>query len=98
MHCTFMLNKYLMQKTEWNSGPGEKLVIHYKLMDPDIHSVIRLHEELDKWLRSCNCGKLEYSVFKGRFAKRYRNMSKDGLHQDWHNQDLRQSRKRRRQY
>jgi len=63
-------------------GPdGEKLIIHYKIMDPDIHSVIRLHDELDKWLRACNCGKLEYWYSKDELPNAIRNMSKDGLHQ-----------------
>jgi choline dehydrogenase-like flavoprotein len=63
-------------------GPdGESLVIHYKLTDADIHSVIRLHEELDRWLRSCNCGRLEYWHDKADLPEAIRKMSKDGLHQ-----------------
>ncbi len=60
---------------------GETLVIHYNLSDEDVNSVIRIHHELDSWLRKFNCGELEY-WFKGEeLAAAIKLMSKDGIHQ-----------------
>lgn len=59
----------------------ETLNIHYKLMDQDIDSVIRTHELLDKWLRQCQCGELEYWFPKNDLPAAIRSMSMDGLHQ-----------------
>ena len=63
-------------------GPdGEQLIVHYDLTDVDVSSVIKLHEELDKWLRKCNCGELEYWYSTEELPKMIRQMSKDGVHQ-----------------
>jgi choline dehydrogenase-like flavoprotein len=64
-------------------GPDrETLTIHYKLMDRDVESVVRSHEVLDKNLRNCNCGKLEYWFPKSELSAAVHSMSKDGLHQE----------------
>jgi hypothetical protein len=63
------------------SPDGKKLVIDYKLTDDDIHSVIKLHEVLDEWLRKCNCGELEYWFPKHELPDAIRAMSRDGIHQ-----------------
>ncbi|WP_217653017.1 GMC family oxidoreductase [Flavisolibacter ginsengisoli] len=60
---------------------NETLVIHYSLTNDDIESVIRLHEKLDKHLRSNNCGKLEYWYPPAELKAAIKNMSKDGIHQ-----------------
>lgn len=60
---------------------GETLVIHYKYTDRDVDSVIRTHELLDKWLRKCKCGELEYWFPRNELAKAVHSISKDGLHQ-----------------
>ncbi|MFD0751770.1 GMC family oxidoreductase [Mucilaginibacter calamicampi] len=63
-------------------GPdGERLIVHYDLTDVDISSVITLHQELDEWLRKCNCGELEYWYPEEERAKMIRQISKDGVHQ-----------------
>lgn len=63
-------------------GPdGESLIIHYKLTDADVNSVIRLHDTLDKWLGACNCGKLEYLYEKSELPDAIHRISKDGIHQ-----------------
>ena len=63
------------------SADGEQLIVHYELTDVDVTSVIRLHEELDKWLRKCNCGELEYWYPKEEREKMIRQISQDGVHQ-----------------
>jgi choline dehydrogenase-like flavoprotein len=63
------------------AADGETLEIHYRLMDQDVDSVIRTHDVLDKWLRKCGCGELEYWFPKTEMAEAIRNMSIDGLHQ-----------------
>ncbi len=60
---------------------GETLNIHYKYTDQDVDSVIRTHEVLDKWLRQCNCGQLEYWFAREEMAAAIRAMSIDGVHQ-----------------
>jgi len=60
---------------------GETLVINYNLTDADVDSVIKLHEALDKWLRECNCGELEYWFDDEELSKAIRVMSRDGIHQ-----------------
>jgi hypothetical protein len=60
---------------------GETLVIHYALMDRDIDSVIRTHDFLDKWLRKCNCGELDYWFPKDDLPAAIHSMSRDGVHQ-----------------
>ncbi|QDK78667.1 GMC family oxidoreductase [Spirosoma sp. KCTC 42546] len=59
----------------------ETLVIHYKLTDEDINSVIKLHHTLDEWLRSSGCGELNYWYDKEELPNAIRGMSKDGIHQ-----------------
>ena len=44
-------------------------------------SVIKLHEELDTYLRKIKCGRLDYWYKKEELVNRIREMSKDGLHQ-----------------
>lgn len=63
-------------------GPdNESLIIHYKLTDTDVNSVIKLHDTLDKWLRACNCGKLQYWFEKDELPDVIKQISKDGIHQ-----------------
>lgn len=59
----------------------ETLDIHYKLTDQDVDSVIRAHGFLDKWLRDCKCGELNYWFPKNDLPAAIRSMSMDGLHQ-----------------
>jgi choline dehydrogenase-like flavoprotein len=63
------------------AGDGETLNIHYQLVDQDVDSIIRTHEILDKWLRQCNCGELDYWFPKNELPEAIRSMSMDGLHQ-----------------
>lgn len=58
-----------------------KLLVNYKLLDEDVDSIIRLHEELDKHLKKHKIGKLNYWFEKEDLHKEIREMSKDGLHQ-----------------
>ncbi|RZL69594.1 MAG: GMC family oxidoreductase [Pedobacter sp.] len=60
---------------------GETLVIHYEISEKDIESVIKLHETLDKWLRSKGCGELKYWYKKEELAQTIKKISKDGIHQ-----------------
>ncbi|WP_299822989.1 GMC family oxidoreductase [uncultured Pontibacter sp.] len=60
---------------------GESLVINYNLSDDDVNSVISLHKTLDKWLRACGCGELEYWYTEEQLPAAIYAMSKDGLHQ-----------------
>jgi choline dehydrogenase-like flavoprotein len=60
---------------------GETLSIHYRLKDPDVDSVIRTHEVLDRWLRKCKCGELQYWFPVEELPGAIRSMSIDGLHQ-----------------
>ena len=60
---------------------GEGLLIHYGLTDGDIDSVIRCHELLDRHLRACGCGELEYWFPREQLPAAIRAMSKDGVHQ-----------------
>ena len=63
-------------------GPdNEELEIHYGLTDTDVNSVIKIHEALDKWLRDCDCGKLDYWFTKEELPDAIRKISKDGIHQ-----------------
>lgn len=63
------------------SEDGRKLIINYNLTNSDIDSVIKLHDELDMYLRKINCGKLEYWYPKEELHDRIKGMSRDGLHQ-----------------
>jgi GMC oxidoreductase len=63
------------------SEDGKNLIINYNLNESDVHSIIRLHEELDTYLREINCGKLEYWYPKEALFDSIKKMSKDGLHQ-----------------
>lgn len=63
------------------SEDENNLIIHYDLNDSDVNSIIRLHEELDAYLREINCGKLEYWYPKEALFNKIKGMSKDGLHQ-----------------
>ena len=63
------------------SANGEKLKIHYELSEEDINSVIKTHDELDKWLRKCKCGRLEYWFTKDQLFSNIKKISRDGLHQ-----------------
>ena len=60
---------------------GETLNIYYKYTKQDIDSVIRTHEFLDRWLRQCRCGELEYWYPKNELPAMIQSISKDGLHQ-----------------
>jgi hypothetical protein len=60
---------------------GESLDIHYTYKDVDVDSVIRTHELLDRWLRACGCGHLEYWWPKQQLPEEIRKMSRDGIHQ-----------------
>jgi choline dehydrogenase-like flavoprotein len=62
--------------------PGtDKLVIHYKLTDTDVDSVIKLHEAIDQSMRDSNCGELQYWFKKEELANVIKSISKDGVHQ-----------------
>lgn len=60
---------------------GESLKIHYKLVDDDINSVIKIHEILDEYLQKLDCGRLIYWYPKEKLADMIRLNSKDGIHQ-----------------
>jgi hypothetical protein len=60
---------------------GETLVINYSLTDNDVNSVIKLHDELDKFLQSKGCGELEYWFRREELPEAIRAMSRDGIHQ-----------------
>ena len=60
---------------------GETLVVHYKLTETDVDSVIRCHEILDQWLRDCRCGELDYWYEREDLHRAIRENSKDGIHQ-----------------
>ena len=60
---------------------GETLNIYYKYTGQDVDSIIRTHEFLDKWLRRCKCGELNYWFPKDELPAAIRSMSMDGLHQ-----------------
>lgn len=57
------------------------LKINYLISDEDIKSVIKIHEKLDEYLRSINCGELIYWYPKEQLHETILNMSKDGIHQ-----------------
>jgi hypothetical protein len=63
------------------SDDQNKLIIDYNFNENDINSIIRLHDELDKYLREINCGKLEYWYSKDELFEKIKLMSKDGIHQ-----------------
>ncbi len=63
------------------SADGTNLVIDYHYDDADIDSVIRAHDLLDRWLRKCGCGELEYWFSKDDLPSAIRGMSRDGIHQ-----------------
>jgi choline dehydrogenase-like flavoprotein len=60
---------------------GETLNIHYSYTDEDVDSVVRTHDLLDKWLRQCHCGELDYWFPKQEIPAAIRAMSMDGIHQ-----------------
>lgn len=63
------------------AADGETLVIRYRLTDQDIDSVIRTHQLLDRWLRQCGCGELQYWYPEKELPAAIRGMSRDGIHQ-----------------
>jgi len=63
------------------SENSRNLEIFYKLSDADVDSVIRLHDELDRYLRTLNCGELLYWYPKAELAEVIRSISRDGIHQ-----------------
>lgn len=63
------------------AADGETLEIRYRYLDADVDSVIRTHELLDRWLRQCGCGWLEYWWPKAQLPEEIRKMSRDGIHQ-----------------
>ena len=71
----------LQSNTMQLSANGDSLNINYELSEEDINSVIKTHEELDKWLRKCNCGRLEYWYPKDQLFDKIKQNSRDGLHQ-----------------
>lgn len=70
------VNNYMKLSDDQNN-----LIIDYNLFENDVNSIIRLHEELDQYLRKTNCGKLEYWYPKNQLVAKIRLMSKDGIHQ-----------------
>jgi len=60
---------------------GETLNIYYSYTDKDVDSVIRTHDFLDKWLRKCKCGELDYWFPQNELPAAIDAMSIDGLHQ-----------------
>lgn len=63
-------------------GPdGEKLVIHYKITDKDIASIIESHRALDKYLRDLGCGRLEYWDKDVNLTEVKNRIDKNGVHQ-----------------
>ncbi len=69
-------------KNRMELGPdGESLIIHYSISDQDIESVVRLHNTLDKNLRSSSAGNVEYWYKQSELVDAIRNMSRDGIHQ-----------------
>lgn len=63
------------------SPDSRALHIRYHLTERDINSVIKLHEELDAYLRRANCGELVYWFPKEELPVAINEMSKDGIHQ-----------------
>lgn len=63
-------------------GPdGEELVIHYRLNDADVDSVVRCHEWLGRELHSSRSGTLEWAFPRAELSRSIRELSRDGIHQ-----------------
>ncbi|MCC6817486.1 MAG: GMC family oxidoreductase [Bacteroidia bacterium] len=60
---------------------GESLKIDYQLLDEDVDAIVRGHKELDAYLKSINCGQLEFWFPDDQLKEAVRNGSKDGIHQ-----------------
>jgi len=60
---------------------GETLIINYSLTDSDIDSVLKLHKELDEYLRKINCGELIYWYPEQLLKDKIRSTACDGIHQ-----------------
>jgi choline dehydrogenase-like flavoprotein len=60
---------------------GEGLVIHYRVTEADANGVVRAHEVLDRELRACGAGELEYWYPSQNLVAAVQEMSKDGVHQ-----------------
>lgn len=60
---------------------GEKLKIFYQITDVDADSVVRAHDELDKWLRTHNTGAVHYWYEKSMLRRKVKEISRDGIHQ-----------------
>jgi hypothetical protein len=67
-------------RMELEAGTGN-LNIYYEYTETDINSVIKLHEELDRYLRETNCGELIYWYKKEDLFDVIKETSKDGVHQ-----------------
>lgn len=63
------------------ASDGETLMIHYRISDVDIMSVLRSHDLLDAWLQKCGCGALAYLAPPNELPELIRRMSCDGIHQ-----------------
>jgi hypothetical protein len=63
------------------SENGSMLKIEYNILDADVKAILELHKELDNYLQSINCGKLEYWYPENELENAIRNNSKDGIHQ-----------------
>jgi hypothetical protein len=63
------------------SEDGNSLIIDYNVLDEDVKSIIQLHKELDGYLQSIKCGKLEYWYPENELEDAIRVNSKDGIHQ-----------------
>jgi choline dehydrogenase-like flavoprotein len=60
---------------------GETLEIHYSISETDVDSVIKSHDILDNYLKSLNCGELEYWYPKINLKQIIYETSRDGIHQ-----------------
>lgn len=60
---------------------GEKLIVHYKITEKDIDSILELHKTLDRHLRDTGCGRLEYWNKNENLKGLKNQISKNGVHQ-----------------
>lgn len=63
------------------AADGETLEMTYGYTDRDVESVIRTHQLLDEWLRSCGAGELVYWYSESERSAKVREGSRDGIHQ-----------------
>lgn len=60
---------------------GKTLKIDYKILDADAKAIVQLHKELDAYLRSINCGQLDFWYPENELEAAVKANSKDGIHQ-----------------